>query len=364
MKNMISFKFNKNRHLVLDIIGQELYPEEEYSRKMFPDLLPVLFERFMQEVKSQPDLHDLYQEPGNETGIRQQVHDLLNFKTLLATSPQTVVLLYRNCIKKFIRYKHSTRDEWEDIFQEVIARLISGKIHRIQEKFDFSFASHETNENTDNQQFVKKPSFSSYLMVSVRNIYMDIIRERNVRPLTRGNVLSIDDVLEIYEEDNMLERLVIEEECQKFHTVLNLYYHSRSKLELCLKLKCRIPLSREDILLCFPACAPGDIDILSHDYKGIKDKKVFDLVVPAFNRNEERENKSDTLRKWISIKIDEMVSHMNQTHYYPVYTSKNFVDFITLYYERSQEECQWAENTHPIETGARVPGNLTIKNVK
>ncbi|UCH92532.1 MAG: hypothetical protein JSV88_19860, partial [Candidatus Aminicenantes bacterium] len=45
-------------------------------------------------------------------------------------------------------------------------------------------------------------------------------------------------------------------------------------------------------------------------------------------------NKSDTLRKWVSIKVDEITAHLNRTHGCDVYNSKNFVDFVTLYYER------------------------------
>lgn len=349
MKNVINLRFNKNRHVVLNTIRQHLYPEEEYSRKLFPDLPSVLFNRFMDVVKSKPDLKKIYRDPGNEEDVRRKVIEMLEFKALLSNHPETVVLLYRSCIKKFIQYKHSGADEWEDIYQEVMARLISGKIHRIKEKFDFSYSFDEEKTGTGNNQFIKKSSFTSYLMVSVRNIYMDIIRERNVRPLTGGGVLPIEDVFDMYEEDNMLERLVIEEEFQKFKMVLALFYNSRPKLELCLKLKCRIPLAGNDIRLCFPACAQEDIDTLSRDFKGLKDKKVFDIVVPVFNRNEERENKSDTLRKWISVKIDEMVAHMNQTHSHPVYTGKSFVDFVTLYYERAHEELQLVESEKNVQ---------------
>jgi hypothetical protein len=58
------------------------------------------------------------------------------------------------------------------------------------------------------------------------------------------------------------------------------------------------------------------------------------------------------LRKWISVKIDEMVTHMNQTHSHPVYTGKSFVDFVTLYYERAQEELQMIEQSPSGESGA------------
>ncbi len=65
----------------------------------------------------------------------------------------------------------------------------------------------------------------------------------------------------------------------------------------------------------------------------MKDKTVFDTVTPVLNKYEGIGNQGDTIRKWISVKVDEIASHLNRTHQFSVYTSKNLVDFITLYYE-------------------------------
>jgi hypothetical protein len=177
--------------------------------------------------------------------------------------------------------------------------------------------------------------FTSYLMVTVRNIYMDIIRERKVRPLTSGEFQSMDETIDVYEDKQMLSRLVINEEFQRFRTLLALYYKSRARLELCLKLKCRVPLTENDIHQCFPRCSWDEFKTLDQDFKGLRDKKLFDIVAPVFNRNERTENKSDTLRKWVSIKVDEITAHLNQSHGCEVYNVKNFVDFVSLYYERN-----------------------------
>jgi DNA-directed RNA polymerase specialized sigma24 family protein len=332
MNKIVNLKIDKNRSLVLQIIRHQLYPEQEFPEKLFTGLPSILFDCFMEVIKSRADLMELYQQTDDKAEIEDLARKILEFENLLAHHPLTVVLMYRTYIKKFVRYKNAadntTSDEWEDIFQEVITRLISGKIQRIQERFDFTYKKYNN--------FSKKNLFTSYLMVTVRNIYMDIIRERKVRLLTRGQTLPIDEVIERYnfKGENLMNRLVIDQEFEKLHTVLALYYKSRPRLELCLKLKCRILLSAEDIKDCFPGCSSEDINILRQDFKGVKDKKLFDTVVPAFNRNEGRLNKSDTLRKWISVKLDEITSHLNQTHTDNVYNSKNLVDLITLYYEQ------------------------------
>lgn len=313
----------------MQIIRHDLYPEEEFPAKLFPDLPSVLFTGFMEAINNCEKYKAIYSGSHTIGKLENMTREILDFKNLLENSPRTVVLMYRAYIRKFIRYKHPGTDEWEDIYQEVMTRLFSGKIYRIQERFDFTYTEGYNN-------FSKKTFFTSYLMVTIRNIYMDIIRERNVRPLTAGQLQSVEESLETHEyrNEDMLKHVAIEEEFRKFRTLLALYFKGRPRLELFLKLKCRIPLTDNDINLCFPGCSSEDITLLKQDFRGVKDKQLFDTVLPVFNRNEGRENKSDTLRKWVSVKIDEITSHLNQTHRKAVYTSKNLVDFVTLYYER------------------------------
>jgi len=329
MSEVINLEIDKNRGVVMQTIRLDLYPEEEFPRRLFPNLSAVLFDCFMEVVKSRGDWLDLYRTSEDKEKIENLTREILEFKNLLAHHPQTVVLMYRTYIKKFVKYKQAVAaggNEWEDIFQEIITRLLSDKMQRIQQQFDFSYQY---------KNFSKRSLFTSYLMVVVRNIYMDIIRERSVRPLTTGHVLPIDEVLEHYDDrgEDMLSRLVIDRECRKLKTVLALYYMSQARLELCLKLKCRILLSREDVSCCFPGSRGEDLSILLQDFKGVKDKELFDMVVPVFNRLEGRINKSDSLRKWVSVRLDEIAAQMNRTHGTDVYNSKNLMDLIDFYYE-------------------------------
>jgi len=361
MKGMIRFDFtaNKNRGIVLQLIRQQLYPEKEFPKNLFPDLTSVLFDCFIDVIRSREDLQKVYRQSMETARLEKLARDILVFKNLLENHPQTVVLMYRTYIKKFIKYRHPRTDDWEDIFQEVITRLISGKIYRIREKFDFSYQYRDSSKkkvvsrsDEDNDNGKKISFFTSYLMVTVRNIYMDIIRERKVRPLTSGELLTMDETFNIYEDKQMWSELLINEEFQRFQTVLALYYKSRPRLELCLKLKCRVPLTGNDIHRCFPRCSHDDLMTLAQDFKGVRDKKLFDIVAPVFNRNEITDNQSDTLRKWVSIKVDEITALLNQSHGCDVYNSKNFVDFVSLYYQRSNVD-QVNANRNPERSPRR-----------
>jgi hypothetical protein len=170
-------------------------------------------------------------------------------------------------------------------------------------------------------------------MVIVRNIHIDIIRERKNKML---RTIDIDDIRQPVPEPKLeltSNKIFIEEELTKFQFILKMYYKSQPKIELCLKIKFRIPVVAEDILKCFPKCSRHDIDKLSQDFRFQQDKRVFETIINIFNQNEGKENKGDTLRKWISIKTDEIIRHLNHTHDYLVYNQKNISDLITLYFQ-------------------------------
>ncbi|MCP4149183.1 MAG: hypothetical protein GY757_15660 [bacterium] len=307
-----------HRHTVMETIKEELYPETLFPIHNYPDVHALLFSLFLEIVKSRPELGKLYRGDKEHKRIRELTVELLAFKNVLLNHPRIVVLIYRRYIEKFIIYKHKKPAEREDILQEVLTRLIEKKIYQIQKKYDFNFK--------------KIPSFTSYLMVSVRNIYIDIIRERMVRPLTAGDVDEINDIPDLRGDYKMINKLMVKEELIKLQTILILFYKTRAKLELCLKLKYRIPLRVEDVIRCFPDINEDDIQILMDDYKSARDKRLFEKILIVFNRYGSRENKSDTLRKWINVKTDEIIAHLNRTHKLKVYNSNNFADFVALYY--------------------------------
>lgn len=306
-----------NREIVIDTIKQ-LYPDETFPKKLFPDMQLILYDFFIKTVHSRKEYREIMHSGKERKIVEELAAKILSFEDLLNEHPQTVVLIYRNCIGKFIYYKHGKMDEREDILQEVITRLMEDKIHKIRDRYDFHLKKFST--------------FTSYLMVTVRNIYIDIIRERNIRPLTSGELQPIDNLFTGKKSEDMMNRLLIEEELLKLQTIMKLYYKSRPKLELCLKLKYRIPVGQEDTNRCFPGCSPEEAETLTRNFKLVKDKTMFEEVIRIFNTYEDKQSKSDTVRKWIFVKIDEIISHLNRTHAADVYNRKNVGELVSLYY--------------------------------
>ncbi len=315
MDNKEKTGLNRMIVTVVDEVIDHLYPVERFSRSMFPDIYEVLRDLFFRR----------FQVPAHSGGaadediVRDQALRILDFKNLLADNPHTVVLLYRYSIEKFIKMKYSLREEAEDMVQEVLARLLNKKMDRIREKYDFNYQ--------------EMPSFKSYLMVTVRNICIDIIRERNARLLTAGGLEPIDDIMDAQGHKDVSRRLLIEEELSFFGTLLDMYFQVKPKLELCLKLKFRAQVQRDVLLRDFPGLDDNSIAVLTADYRLVKDKKMFARVNDVFNQLEQKKKKSDSLRKWIDVKVDELLAHLNNSHRAPLYDVEKFADLVRFYYQ-------------------------------
>ena len=315
MDNRIKPGLNRVIITIVDEAIDRLYPQERYSRAMFPDIYDVLRDLFFRQVK----FPDRQSATSDDAVLREQALEILDFRNVLANHPHAVVLLYRYSIQKFIKVKYTAREESADMAQEVLSRLLNKKMDRIREKYDFNYQ--------------KMPSFKSYLMVTVRNICIDIIRERNARLLTAGNLDSIDDIMDAPGQNEMSRRLLIEEELNFFGALLETYFQVKPKLELCLKLKFRVPVKREDLKRDFSYYDDDSIEVLTADYRLVKDKKMFVRVNDVFNHYEQKKKKSDSWRKWIDVKVDELVAHLNNPHRGPVYDIDKFADLVRFYYQ-------------------------------
>jgi hypothetical protein len=169
-------------------------------------------------------------------------------------------------------------------------------------------------------------------MVTIRNIYIDILREGKYRMLTINSFKDADSVETPYLKIKNFPSVLLDREFLKVQTLFKMYHKNQAKIELCLKLKFRIPVGESDVFQCFPDTRKEDIDCLTQDFSRIKDKDLFNKVIRVFNFHEKKENRGDTLRRWIDSKFREIIFQLNKTHNLPVYNIKNFDDFIHLYY--------------------------------
>jgi len=303
--------------LLITLLRTELYPEEIFPRTLFPTLERTLRDHFLKTIQGTPPLANAYHKGGDTAALRDSILETLKFQTLLEHHPQVVILIYKPAIARFLAMKHVRAQERPDLLQEIIARLLGKNLARIKKRYDFNFKN--------------LPTFTSYLLVTVRNIYIDIMRERN-NPMYRTDAIDIVENRQ-GEDARPFDQHLIQEEKTKLRLLLNMYYRSRGRIELCLKLKYRILITPNEVRRCFPKATPEDIRVLTRDFRSLKDREVFNRVIPIFNKHDGKQSQSDTLRKWIAIKSDEIMAHLNRTHTYTVYRSDVFADLVSLYYQ-------------------------------
>jgi hypothetical protein len=214
---------------------------------------------------------------------------------LLRKSPKELIISFQNLIEiiinQFIKSGKFSQAEQPDIIQQVNEELLK-KINKIQQQFN-------------NQSLVR-----TYMTVVIRNICNDIYRakRKNIEYLCDRPIAILDNTTDI------INSMIIKEEINRLHTVINLYHKQKYKLQLCLKLYFRIPFEFKDFMLIDNRIKVEEYDKFLKDinpYQSCNDYTIFNALILIFNALENKENKPDALRKWINLKIDEIISLLN-----------------------------------------------------
>ncbi|MGB5874391.1 MAG: sigma-70 family RNA polymerase sigma factor [Bacteroidota bacterium] len=215
--------------------------------------------------------------------------------SLLRADPHGLVVRHQNTIhmivRKYIGSGMFTREEFEDVVQAVNEALL-GKLPRIQAQYNGSTL------------------VRTYLSSIIRNICLKIRQKSMREPRTDrlDGSLAADSV-------NIQEKYVIEHDILMLRAILQQYDLQLPKLLLCLKLRFRIPLTRDDVVRYSPGCSEEEyseiMGAFSGDYQTMTDKKIYAVVTPFMNRTEGRVVSHDAVRKWIHARLQEIVELLN-----------------------------------------------------
>ncbi len=297
-----------NMDQIKKTIGEKIYPEERYPRSLFPNLISTLGDLFKNNDKMQ-----------DNGDLEDRIYSLVNLKSLLIDHPGVLVIIYKDLIYKYIFKRHTNKEEVEEIVQEIITRVLKDKIQGIRKRFDFGDP--------------ELPTFTSYFLVTIRNIYIDIIRRESRGKDLVDNECEIE-ILGDSKRRDMLTSLILEEEFRKFNTLIKLYHNTAPKLKLTLKMKFNIPVDESDIVSCFPGCSKRDKShLLKQKELNIKNRENMEMLTPFFNKYEGKSNNPDTLRKWITSKLEELKRQMNHVHPEKPYNNSTISDLIILYFK-------------------------------
>jgi len=213
---------------------------------------------------------------------------------LLNNNPHQLILNHQKLIDSiihlFIRSGQFKFEDLNEVKQQVNEELLN-RIYKIR------------------NQFQGKSLLRTYLSVIIRNVCNDILRKK-IRP----NYTTLDETMVLDTSVEAMNGLVFEEEMVRLQKAIEFYYNQKWKLLLCLKLKFKVPFSYEDF-----NNVNNDITQIEFDrfvqqispYQDNPDIIIFSALTDILNRCENKNNTPDALRKWIKLKISELIDILN-----------------------------------------------------
>lgn len=211
------------------------------------------------------------------------------------TNTEAFLLKYQDLIdiiiKKYIRSGRFHCYEIDDIKQSVAETLIHKKDKILS-------------------QFLGNAQFESYLSVVIKNICNGIVRKDK-----KHSSLPFDP--DYSEENDCIDpeqTIILKQELQRLDWILRLYHKKRNKLVLCLKLRYRIPVSIKDFKVYISEIKKPEIALFHKEtdpYHSQKDNIIFRAVIKIFNKHEKKSNTSDSLRKYIQTRTNELIKLLN-----------------------------------------------------
>jgi len=194
-------------------------------------------------------------------------------------------------VMKFIRSGGFSYQEKMDIIQTINEEILL-KTHKIID------------------QYQGKSKFRTYLAIIIQNICYEILRKK------KNNIEVEIEKVNLTDEETLSPQnsIIIQQEILRLKNALEFYYKQKDKLILCLKLKFRIPHSIIDFQQYSVKITQEEFNQFENavnPYIETTDLSIYQALVKICNKHEKKENSSDSLRKWISLKINELIEFLN-----------------------------------------------------
>ena len=211
--------------------------------------------------------------------------------------------------------------ECDEVVQHVNERLLN-RINRIQENYNGS------------------TRVTTYLSVIIRNIVTEHLRGMQ-RLVVEEHKPSMECIGE--QPTTGIENLAVEEEIKRFGIVLSLFGNQKRKLELCIKLYYRLPVSKDDFF-SYAKRSKKMIDELFLNFlnspEPYPDKNLFAHITPWFNAVEGKRNLPDALRKWVTARLNELINLMNGNPPFSAHTEETIGILAEKYFCQLEDKKQ------------------------
>ena len=241
---------------------------------------------------------------------------------LLQNNPNSLIIKYQNLIEiivnKFVQTSYINYSDRDDFIQLINEKLLL-KIQKIKEQYNGS-------------TLVK-----TYMSVIIRNICLEEFRKISVTSFQ-----EIENTPIQYDEtSNAVDKLIIDNEIDRFSMILKLYFKQQSKLEFILKLVFRIPIKVEDFENYCRKFKQPEIYKLIEKIKPenkISEGKLYEIIIPYINKCDEKNNSPDALRKWFKTKSSELIELMNGNPHRAFYEKETIQILAEKYFIKKSEQ--------------------------
>ena len=216
----------------------------------------------------------------------------------LQSEPQRLLTHYQSIIEltidSFIRKGFFQQEEKSDLVQSINLQLLEGKLEKIRNQFNGTVY------------------LRTYFSKVVHNACIEISRQKK----RQAKTFDID-LLYNAESDNLnaFESMAIRDEVNRLEAIILGLGKKKFKGMLCLKLIVRIILQMLDIQFYTSPKTQSEIKAVKENffqaYDQMTDKEVFGIIIQLFNKIENKNNDSDSLRKWVYQLLEKMIRLLN-----------------------------------------------------
>ena len=214
---------------------------------------------------------------------------------LLADDWHQLLLKYQKVIeiivKQHFRKGYFRGQQIEDIIQNINLKLLESRLERISKQYNGSVL------------------FATYFSRIIANLCIE-----EHRRLKKWQFFSISEHL-LLTDDHMDIALNIAVECKRLERILWLTGRSRNKLEVCLKLIFKLPLDRRALDTYCPKLTDRHkkalLGVFAQPVHKLTETEIYQRINPVFNYCENKLSTPDALRKWVNVKLNEMLALLN-----------------------------------------------------
>lgn len=239
---------------------------------------------------------------------------------LLKNDPAKLIGLYQELIRIIVRNYQGrgfvSAMESDDLIQEINKELL-GRIGKIS------------------LQYNGKSRLRTYFSVIIRNICRELFR-KNTRVEERGN----PEYHKIISSSNQHDRMVINQEYERFETVMKLMLKDRNRFNLMLRYFLDLRIGMDDMNQ-FTGYSPDNSGYLLkklNNSSGLSKKEIFERLSEILEILEGRLTSPDSLRKWFKSRSIEFLDLMNGNPRRSSYSMESIQLLVEIREEMKKDE--------------------------